>query len=45
MREEVEACARPEQMSFTPDQVLARVDHYGDLLADLLDPALAAELP
>jgi bifunctional non-homologous end joining protein LigD len=43
--DEVEACTRPEQLSFTPDQVVARVDRYGDLLADLLDPALAAELP
>ena len=42
--DEVEACTRPEQLSFSPDQVIARVDHYGDLLADLLDPALAAKL-
>ena len=43
--DEVEACTRPEQMVFTPDQVVARVRRYGDLLADLLDPSLAAELP
>lgn len=43
--DEVEACTRPEQLSFTPAQVLDRVDRYGDLLADLLDPALAAALP
>jgi bifunctional non-homologous end joining protein LigD len=41
---EVEACTRPEQLTFTPEQVLARVAEQGDLLADLLDPELAAPL-
>jgi bifunctional non-homologous end joining protein LigD len=41
---EVEACTRPEQLVFTPAQVLGRVAEHGDLLADLLDPGLAAPL-
>jgi bifunctional non-homologous end joining protein LigD len=42
--DEVEACSRPAQLAFTPAQVLARVEERGDLLADLLDPDLAAAL-
>ena len=42
---EVESCARPEQLAFTPEQVLERVERDGDLLAALLDPAKAGPLP
>lgn len=42
---EIENCRRPEQLAFTPEQVVERVERHGDLLADLLDPRLAARLP
>jgi bifunctional non-homologous end joining protein LigD len=35
--EEVEACERPEELSFTADEVLARVVEHGDLLAPVLE--------
>jgi bifunctional non-homologous end joining protein LigD len=34
--DEVEACAEGEELRFTSDQVLARVDELGDLFADVL---------
>ena len=42
---EIETCTRPEQLAFTPEQVIERIERHGDLLADLLDPRLAAGLP
>ena len=42
---EIETCTRPDQLAFTPEQVVERAERQGDLLADLLDPRLAAELP
>ncbi|WP_312886908.1 non-homologous end-joining DNA ligase [Actinocrinis puniceicyclus] len=42
---EVESCERPEELVFTPQQVLDRVERYGDLLGGLLDPVLAGPLP
>jgi bifunctional non-homologous end joining protein LigD len=36
--EEVEACRSPEDLTFTTDDVLRRVEEHGDLLAPLLDP-------
>jgi bifunctional non-homologous end joining protein LigD len=42
---EIEACERPQDLAFSPEQVLDRVERHGDLLADLLDPHLAAALP
>jgi bifunctional non-homologous end joining protein LigD len=35
--DEVEACRAPEDLRFTADEVLARVDEYGDLLAPVLE--------
>ncbi|WP_034091950.1 non-homologous end-joining DNA ligase [Streptacidiphilus albus] len=43
--EEVEDCVAAEQFAFTPEQVVERIDRYGDLLAGLLDPAAAGRLP
>jgi bifunctional non-homologous end joining protein LigD len=43
--QEVESCVRPEQLAFTPEQVITRAERDGDLLADLLDPSLAGTLP
>jgi bifunctional non-homologous end joining protein LigD len=42
---DVESATRPGQLAFTPEQTLERVERHGDLLADLLDPTLAAQLP
>lgn len=42
---EIEACADPADLAFTPEQVLQRAEARGDLLAGLLDPAKAAPLP
>ncbi|POM24849.1 putative DNA ligase-like protein [Actinomadura rubteroloni] len=39
---EVEACADPSDLAFTPDEVLARVEKDGDLLAPLLDERTTA---
>jgi bifunctional non-homologous end joining protein LigD len=36
--EEVEACRSPEDLVFTTDDTLRRVDEHGDLFASLLDP-------
>jgi bifunctional non-homologous end joining protein LigD len=46
--DEVEACERPEDLRFTTDQVLARVEELGDLFAPVLEgggrvPAQPAE--
>jgi bifunctional non-homologous end joining protein LigD len=35
--DEVDACKKPDDLRFTSDQVLARVDEYGDLLQPILD--------
>ncbi|MCS7479618.1 non-homologous end-joining DNA ligase [Umezawaea endophytica] len=35
--DEVKACARPEDLVFTAEDVLGRVTHGGDLFAELLD--------
>jgi bifunctional non-homologous end joining protein LigD len=35
----VAACRAPEDLRFTADQVLDRVEEHGDLLAPLLAPA------
>jgi bifunctional non-homologous end joining protein LigD len=35
--DEVETCGSPEDLRFTSDEVLARVDEHGDLFAPLLD--------
>jgi bifunctional non-homologous end joining protein LigD len=35
--DEVERCERPEDLRFTSDQVLERVDEHGDLFARILD--------
>ncbi|MGA5702900.1 non-homologous end-joining DNA ligase [Peterkaempfera bronchialis] len=43
--EEVARCTRPEQLAFTPGQVLARVERDGDPFASLTDPARARPLP
>jgi bifunctional non-homologous end joining protein LigD len=43
--EEVEACTSPEDLVFTSQDVLERVDSHGDLFADLLDEANAAKVP
>ncbi|GAB2622054.1 non-homologous end-joining DNA ligase [Streptomyces capparidis] len=39
--DEVASCTRPEQLVFTPEQVVARAERHGDLLAGLLDPERA----
>lgn len=41
---EIETAKHPNQFVFSPEQVLERAERHGDLLADLLDPALAATL-
>ncbi|MFF9395997.1 non-homologous end-joining DNA ligase [Streptomyces griseoluteus] len=43
--EEVERCRDPAELTFLPEDVAARVERYGDLLAGLLDPERAARLP
>jgi bifunctional non-homologous end joining protein LigD len=43
--EEVAGCVSPEDLAFTPDQVLDRIFDRGDLLAPLLDPERAADPP
>jgi bifunctional non-homologous end joining protein LigD len=43
--EEVEACTSPEDLVFTSQDVLERVDSHGDLFGDLLDEANAAKVP
>jgi bifunctional non-homologous end joining protein LigD len=39
--DEVRACRRPEQLVFTADDVLDRVDQFGDLFADVGDTRAA----
>jgi bifunctional non-homologous end joining protein LigD len=41
---EIETAKHPGQLAFGPEQVLERAERHGDLLADLLEPALAATL-
>jgi len=41
--DEVHACQHPQQLEFTADDVVDRVAHHGDLLAEL--DATRAELP
>ncbi|MCW2615370.1 MAG: ATP-dependent ligase [Frankiales bacterium] len=36
--DEVAACTHPDDLAFTSDDVLARVEEHGDLFAPLLDP-------
>ncbi|MFD8258038.1 non-homologous end-joining DNA ligase [Streptomyces griseoluteus] len=43
--EEVERCRDPAELTFLPEDVTQRVERYGDLLAGLLDPKRAAQLP
>ncbi|OLZ62714.1 ATP-dependent DNA ligase [Streptomyces sp. IMTB 2501] len=43
--EEVAECRSPAQLEFLADDIAPRVQRYGDLLAGLLDPGLAASLP
>ncbi|WP_055557819.1 non-homologous end-joining DNA ligase [Streptomyces sp. NBRC 110028] len=43
--DEVEACDDPGRLVFRIDDVPARLDRHGDLLAPLLDPARAHPLP
>ncbi|MCQ4040682.1 non-homologous end-joining DNA ligase [Streptantibioticus rubrisoli] len=43
--DEVTACEHPDDLRFTPEQVAERVTEQGDVLADLADPAAAADLP
>ncbi|GGO95922.1 non-homologous end-joining DNA ligase [Wenjunlia tyrosinilytica] len=42
--EEIAECASPEDLAFTPEQVVERVAEHGDLLEGLLDPAAASDL-
>jgi len=42
---EVEACRRPEQLSFTASEVLDRVAEHGDLFGGLLDVERRGALP
>ncbi|MFE9608868.1 non-homologous end-joining DNA ligase [Streptomyces sp. NPDC006012] len=42
---EVADCRQPEQLVFRAQDVAARLSDFGDLMAPLLDPAHAAELP
>jgi bifunctional non-homologous end joining protein LigD len=42
---EAAAAVRPEQLTFTIEDVPGRLAEHGDLLAGLLDPAAAAALP
>ncbi|WP_063736006.1 non-homologous end-joining DNA ligase [Streptomyces sp. RTd22] len=43
--DEVEACDDPGRLAFRIDDLPARLDRHGDLLAPLLDPARAHPLP
>ncbi|RNG16686.1 non-homologous end-joining DNA ligase [Streptomyces botrytidirepellens] len=43
--DEVEACDDPGRLVFRIDDIPARLDRHGDLLAPLLDPARAHPLP
>jgi bifunctional non-homologous end joining protein LigD len=43
--QELEDAAEPPDLDFTPAQVLERTGRDGDLLAGLLDPGLAGNLP
>ncbi|MGW5693557.1 non-homologous end-joining DNA ligase [Streptomyces asiaticus] len=43
--EEVEACGDPAALTFLIDDIPARLDRHGDLLAPLLDPAEGRPLP
>ena len=43
--EEIADCRDPDQLRFTPDQVVRRVEEQGDLMAPLLDPAAWQDLP
>ncbi|TMU92944.1 non-homologous end-joining DNA ligase [Streptomyces sp. DASNCL29] len=43
--EEVEACGDPAELTFLIDDIPARLDRHGDLLAPLLDPAEGRPLP
>ncbi|GAA0653984.1 non-homologous end-joining DNA ligase [Streptomyces malaysiensis subsp. malaysiensis] len=43
--EEVEECGDPSALTFLIDDIPARLDRHGDLLAPLLDPAQARPLP
>ncbi|XHM96153.1 non-homologous end-joining DNA ligase [Peterkaempfera sp. SMS 1(5)a] len=43
--DEVAGCTRAEDLSFTPGQVLARIERDGDLFAALADPGRARPLP
>ncbi len=43
--DEVESCTSPEDLVFTSNDVLERVDSHGDLFADLLDEKKAGSLP
>ncbi|MGW5099200.1 non-homologous end-joining DNA ligase [Streptomyces sp. NPDC004100] len=43
--DEVEACRVPADLEFLADDIAPRVGEHGDLMAGLLDPERAAELP
>ncbi|MGV9423727.1 non-homologous end-joining DNA ligase [Streptomyces sp. NPDC003656] len=43
--DEVEACRAPADLEFLADDIAPRVGEHGDLMAGLLDPEQAAELP
>ncbi|MGW4196663.1 non-homologous end-joining DNA ligase [Streptomyces sp. NPDC005004] len=43
--DEVEACRVPADLEFLADDIAPRVEEHGDLMAGLLDPERAAELP
>jgi bifunctional non-homologous end joining protein LigD len=43
--EEIEECRAPERLVFRASDIAPRVQDHGDLLAPLLDPRHAAELP
>ncbi|MFF4753427.1 non-homologous end-joining DNA ligase [Streptomyces sp. NPDC002514] len=43
--DEVADCRQPERLAFRAQDVAARLKDFGDLMAPLLDPARAAELP
>ncbi|MFJ6541352.1 non-homologous end-joining DNA ligase [Streptomyces sp. NPDC091385] len=43
--DEVEACRAPADLEFLADDIAPRVEEHGDLMAGLLDPERAAELP
>jgi bifunctional non-homologous end joining protein LigD len=42
---EVEECRAPDQLAFTAPDLAPRLQDYGDLLAPLLDPDRAGEVP